>query len=174
MEEIWKDIKGFEGYYKISNLGNVLSVRSNKIRKLCLGSREYYCCELCVGGKRFNEMVHNLVAEAFVGNPYGKPFVNHINGVKTDNTYTNLEWVTQSENVKHAYKTGLAPRHSSIQNQPNQVNIVDVINNKEYVSIRACSRELGLDRKCIKRSIINNTPVCNGKYRFIEKTNYMV
>ena len=167
MEEIWKDIEGYENLYQVSNLGRVKSTRTNKIRKLSLGPRGYYACELCVDYNRDNRMVHNLVAKAFIPNPENKSLVNHINGIKTDNRVENLEWCTNSENVTHAYRTRLAPRHSSVQNQPYQCPIIDIINNKTYISIRDCSRQLGIKRDTIKRSLALNIPVCYGKYHFI-------
>ena len=113
MEEIWKDIIGYEGRYQISNFGRVKSLlkkhRKNKdsfmdIRKNKGG---YLTAGLRSATKKANPQVHRLVAIAFIQNPESKPQVNHIDGNKENNYAVNLEWVTASENIIHAFKTGL-------------------------------------------------------------------
>lgn len=126
MKEIWKDIKGYEGMYQISNLGRVKSLdrnekghfnntkyylRKEKILNLHLTIQGYYNIGCCYNSKRKYFRVHRLVAQTFIPNPKNKPEVNHINGIKTDNNVTNLEWVTSSENQLHAYKTGLEKKY---------------------------------------------------------------
>ena len=119
MIETWKDIKGYEGLYMVSNFGNVkslprkrytggilkeriLTVRLNKTSK-----KSYFIVALYKDGKRDDLQVHRLVAEAFIPNPDNKPQVNHIDGNTYNNVETNLEWCTPKENTYHAWKNGL-------------------------------------------------------------------
>lgn len=109
-EEIWKDVKGYEGRYKISNLGRVKSLhylRSNKEKLLSINKSAkngyYYVC-LCNGtGRVKSAKIHRMVAEAFIPNPQNKRYINHKDGNKHNNFVGNLEWVTPLENNLHAY-----------------------------------------------------------------------
>lgn len=105
--EHWKDIAGYEGLYQVSDIGNIRSSRTGKMMKLCVNSRNgYVYCVLSNKQKRKNCRVHRLVASAFLGVRDGLQ-VNHIDGDKANNKLSNLEWVTRSENMKHAFATGL-------------------------------------------------------------------
>lgn len=108
MAEVWKDIAGFEGLYKISSLGRVVSVarlgnRGGGVIKPTANHAGYLRVGLHKNNKRQMYRVHRLVAEAFLPNPDKKPQINHKNGVKADNRANNLEWVTVSENLRHSY-----------------------------------------------------------------------
>jgi hypothetical protein len=118
--EIWKDVNGFEDQYQISNLGKVRSkprilIRSNghkqtvsgRVLKTFMNAKGYEFAVFQIGNKTKNFAVHRLVAIHFIDNPQNKYAVNHINGIKTDNNFGNLEWVTKSENELHARKNGL-------------------------------------------------------------------
>lgn len=114
--EIWKDIKGYEGKYQVSNLGYVKSlmmwtgdryIRRDKILRGLLNKNGYLYVSLSKDGKVERFKVNRLVAEAFIDNPYNLPITNHKDGNKLNNVTDNLEWCTYSDNLKHAYKKGL-------------------------------------------------------------------
>lgn len=107
MQEIWKDIEGYEGLYEISSLGNVRRAPSGRILKQNKNSYGYSHVGLSKEGKVKMICVHRLIANAFIPNPQNKPQVNHIDGNKSNNSISNLEWVSQKENIIHAFKTGL-------------------------------------------------------------------
>lgn len=103
-----KQIKDFEGLYTISSCGKVFN--RAKQMKTYFTKTGYECIKLHdKTGKRFNKTIHRLVAETFIPNPLNKSEVNHIDGDKSNNDITNLEWVTSSENKRHARTTGLNP-----------------------------------------------------------------
>lgn len=121
MEEIWKDVPEYEGYYQVSNLGEVKSIKRtvkykdgrifkypSKILKPKKDTRGYLQVGFNVSGAKSNHRIHRLVAETFIGKPKAKLMsVNHIDGVKTNNNLTNLEWVTYSENTRKGVELGL-------------------------------------------------------------------
>lgn len=118
-QEIWKDIKDYEGSYQISNLGRVKSLSrkmwngnsfwesKERILKSSQDKDGYLLVGLHKNNKKKMCKIHRLVAIHFIDNPYNKPEVNHIDGDKSNNCADNLEWVTSSENSIHAYKSGL-------------------------------------------------------------------
>lgn len=106
--EIWRDVVGYEGKYKVSNKGRVKTFQRKIIRILIPKNEEYFSVDLSKFGKQKIILVHRLVAKAFIPNPENKPFVNHKDGNKLNNCVENLEWSTVAENTQHAYDTGLA------------------------------------------------------------------
>jgi len=112
MSERWRDVIGYEGIYQASNLGRVMRVAggvqgatAGRILKPIKQSDGYLRVALCRDGKRKQVPVHRLVLEGHVGSaPSPKHEGNHKSGVRDDNRVENLEWVTRSENHKHAYR----------------------------------------------------------------------
>jgi len=105
--EIWKNIEGYEGYYQVSNKGNVRSLVTNKLLSQTYCKDGYLKVHFNVNSVDKTRQVHRLVAKHFCPNSENKPQVNHIDGNKTNNNASNLEWVTQKENMKHAFKNNL-------------------------------------------------------------------
>lgn len=103
---VWKPVVGYEGLYEVSQNGDVRNVKTQKVL-IPRNSTSYSMVALYDNGKRKDLKIHRLVAQAFLPNPKNKPQVNHKNGDKLNNHVQNLEWCTNSENQKHAYKTGL-------------------------------------------------------------------
>ena len=114
----WRPVTGFEGYYEVSNLGDVRSVErevredaprvlAGRVRKPHVTPFGYLRLQLTREAAKTNVFVHRLVADAFVPKVEGKPEVNHKDGDKLNNRAENLEWATRSENNQHAYETGL-------------------------------------------------------------------
>jgi hypothetical protein len=102
-KEIWVPIFGYEGRYEISNKGKI---RNNKLK--ILQTRLSKCGYERVslrrrGQKSIQYLVHRLVAEAFIPNPYNKTEVNHLSGVRDQNNVENLSWVTREENQQYSY-----------------------------------------------------------------------
>ena len=98
-KEIWKDILGYEGSYKISSFGNIFSIKSNKIMKLNdSSSNRYFSIYLRKNQKGKGYSVARLVAKAFIPNPDNKRIVDHIDGDKKNNHISNLRWATYIEN----------------------------------------------------------------------------
>lgn len=119
-QEQWKPVKGFDGY-EVSNLGRIRSktrkvahrnstrTYHGKVLSQRMGGSGYLFVTLSKEGEQFSRYVHRLVAYAFVDGHFDGAQVNHKDGDKTNNKASNLEWVTQSQNMSHAHTNGLIP-----------------------------------------------------------------
>ena len=160
-EEIWKDVP-FDSNYKVSNYGKIFSKRTNKILKGELTEKGYIRVAL-TEHKRY--LVHCIVARTFIPNPENKTQVNHIDGNKQNNYVDNLEWCTQSENMRHALKTGLKimPKGKDVYNA-RVVYQYDKNNNliKRWECMSTASQTLKISQRDIVRVCKGKRKTCGG------------
>lgn len=160
--EIWKNVTGFEGLYKVSSQGRIKSLgngkstdpRTKTVRILSTRKKRngYVHVCLCKEGVESHLLVHRLVAFEFCLNPESKSQVNHIDGDKWNNDHKNLEWVTPSENIKKAYDTGLIKKNLGKDcHNTKTVNQYDLDGNfiKKWNGVGEINRELGLSKTII-------------------------
>ena len=126
MNEIWMPVKNHETYCKISNYGNVRSIRTGKLRKLQKHSDGYYCLIFYINNKSHIKYLHRLIAETFIPNPNNLPEVNHIDGNKLNNSIDNLEWCTHRQNIIHAYKNQLINHSYGITAKLNKNDVNEI------------------------------------------------
>ena len=171
MEERWMDIKGYEGLYRVSNFGRVLSVSKtfktgknhsivrtypDTIMSPSKTKKGYLRVNLFKEGRLKAFQVHRLVAEAFIPNPNNYPEVNHINEVKDCNIVENLEWCTTRYNIE--YSTGFSTIYNAIEKTKRPVVQLTLADDyvKEWPSItEAC--------KALRLNPANVCLCCNGK-----------
>ena len=169
MTEVWKDIKGFEGMYAISNLGNVKrlvhykrcgvtgqTLLEEKPMRFYKNHNGYYRVCLCKDGKRYFRFVHLLVAEAFLSKEDGKTQINHIDGNKENNIVENLEWVTSKENHIHASEMGLKK----------SMKVFIVETGEVFNSIGTCARHINGCKAVVAKRLSDHSDMPYKGYRF--------
>ena len=177
MKEIWKNIPGYEGSYKCSNLGRIKSLKrkckgGNNIRtvpekylKYRITYSGYFRVALTKDKKTKDYFVHRIVAMTFLINPDNKPFVNHKKGIKTDDRASMLEWCTQSENEIHAHKIGL--KNHKGENHPSAK-----ISNNDIIEIRKMLKNGTKGRAIAKSFNVSESHLSNIKnYKIRIKEN---
>ena len=142
--EIWKDILGYEGLYRISNLGNVMSVKRKKLIKSDKRKDGYIQVHLVKNKKMHNCLLHRLLAIAFIDNTNNYEFINHKDGNKSNNVITNLEWCTKKENILHAYNNGLIKKRKKVYQYDKNNNLLNI-----FESVMKASKETNIDRSHI-------------------------
>lgn len=158
--EKWKDVIGYEGYYEVSNVGNVRRINAKNNRKLVNTKKGYLAIDLWKNGEMIVYKIHRLVAITFIPNTFNKYYVNHKDGNKHNNCVENLEWVTNLENIQHANKTGLYKNHAKGSkngmaklNEELALQIYDLSIHKTFPLKKIC--ELYNMSKCVVLSIKN-------------------
>jgi hypothetical protein len=160
--EIWKPIKDYKNY-EVSNKGRVKNIKTNRILKPHLNYSGYLIIGLKKEGKTSNKLtscrVHRLVAQAFIPNEDNKPHVNHLDGIKTNNAISNLEWVTPHDNMIHAFYNGLSAipliRHGMMHKNSKLTDDVVEYIRTHFISGdrkfggRALGRKFGVTKKTI-------------------------
>lgn len=175
-KELWRDIKGYEGYYQVSSIGRV-----KRIEKIVMqfnyqlqkeipitypkrylkfdNVKGYNRVTLSLGNKQERFVVHRLVAQHFIDNPDNKPCVNHINSIRIDNRVDNLEWCTHEENERH--------KRISMTNPI--ISISPTGDMKEWEILKDCARGVGIHRSNISRCLTGKQESSKG-YKFRYKT----
>lgn len=168
MEEIWKDIKGYEGLYQVSNFGRVLSInrtRKGRYNSIVPVKRKfknfkttwdgYYDVTLCKDSKLKSFRVHRLVAEAFIPNPNNYPQVNH----KDENKTNNVVWINEDGSVDYE-KTNLEWCDCKYNNNYSKYKVSHKIecNGITNPSIRECERKIGIYSTTIKHHLKSGKP----------------
>lgn len=159
LPEEWRPVVGFEGFYEVSNLGRVKRIKAcnasptERILKLDDDRSGYLTAALYRDGVKTRVKAHILIARAFVGGYRPGLQVNHLNGVKRDNRSENLEWVTGSENQRHAVRIGLSPQgltHFRAKYLPLEV-VAYIKHMRGVVLTRVLSKQIGVSQSMISR-----------------------
>ncbi len=158
--EIWKDIKGYEGIYQVSNTGKIKSIKRNIILKNIIHHYGYLIVQLNKNGVGKDFSVHRLVAGAFIPNTDNLPQVNHKDENKLNNNVENLEWCTAGYNTNYGTRNKRVSKKMTNGKLSKPVLQYDMNGNliKEWPSCMEVQRKTGFSQTLISE-------VCNGKYK---------
>ncbi len=146
--------------YEISREGIIRNIKTMAIKSQYISSTGYYMISISYNNKSKPQRVHRLLAHTFIPNPDKKPEINHINGIKTDNDLSNLEWCTHTENVRHAFKIGLV-NNTGIRNgraklNPGKVGEIKQLLN-DNLSQYKIAKMFNVSRSCILKIHLGKT-----------------
>jgi hypothetical protein len=156
--EIWKDIKGYEGIYQISTLGKIKSLlRNNLILKHSL-MHGYPSVFLFKNGVSKGYRVHRLLAIAFIENKKNYPIVRHLNDIRNDFRIENLSWGTQSDNGKDCFKNGyiISEKQKKSIIKANSKLVLDIKYNIYYNSIKEVSEKFDIKYSTLSNKLNGN------------------
>jgi hypothetical protein len=136
--KIMKIVEEFKNYVVYEN-GVIVNTKTNKTLSVSICDKGYPKVNFYVNGKVVTRRVHTIVAKAYIDNPLNLKEVNHINGNKKDFSISNLEWVTHSQNLIHAYKTGL-----QIPSPKRRTKVVDIVYGIFYDSVKEAANALNM------------------------------
>lgn len=164
MKEIWKDIEGYVGYYQVSNLGRVKSLKRININSRTVHSRilkpsigwGYFHVVLSKDNVKESKRVHRLVGFAFIANPLNYDQINHKDGNKQNNHSENLEWCNSKQNINHALETGLRIRSHSKLSWLDAQNIRALHANKKG-SYNQLARQFNVSKATIRNVVKKRT-----------------
>lgn len=167
MTEQWRDVPGYEGFYQVSNQGQVRRTKSGRLLKPHNSGNGYLQAMLSKDNRRNYQLIHRLVALAFIPNPEGKPQVNHKNGVKSDNSVHNLEWCTMSENLLHRHRVlGLPGCRSKV--------VICLDTGTAYPSAKAAAQATGAHRSAVTQCCLGKQKTTKKlRFKFKEDNNYV-
>lgn len=169
-----KKINGFEDLYSITTEGVVTNIRTNKVKVNTLGKNGYYTSTLFKEGKSYTMTIHRLLALNFIDNPENKRTVNHIDGVKTNNSLDNLEWSTDSENIQHAYDNGLMRASGKKVTTKHLIEVYERLKSGEFLTNIVKDYEFNLSTLSthLTKYVLNND-LCD-EYNSIKKEHKLV
>lgn len=164
MEEIWKPILNWE-HYSISNYGRVKNNKTGKIRSTYINNSGYTCIQLYKQGTMKHFLVHRLVAETFIPNPYQLQDVNHKNENKQDNYVENLEWISHQKNCQYGERN----IKTTIKNSR---PIICIETKEEFLNASEIKRKYGFDNSLIHKCCKGQYSSCYGyHWKYKEDTN---
>lgn len=186
MQEVWKDVSGYDGYYQISNVGSIRSLDRQEaqtnghpmtykgdVMKPCKDGKGYRFVYLSRNGKRKMYKIHRIVALEFIPNPCNYEQVNHKDGNKDNNSFDNLEWCTGLYNMQHSFRNGLHKSGERVstsiltKSQVDEIRRTHIKGDNNY-GAKPLAKTYGVSDATI-RNILNNkkwrveNEVCNSR-----------